>query len=206
MRHPLLSFILASAVFTSACYTALASSDAQPVSSAFLGLPDKIDAVLERQLPPTETKELLRALIRECCTDPLLQRLEFWIDSLPLDSHEYPDVIQELRSQEAERTSDSAKVQGNHACTTYTVETDEVFSLSGNLNRVDDLFSSYRIANINRDEARRALERHAVPEIVELRVHAKKRIELELKLIDGQWKVREVTVQPLSATLDIPLP
>jgi hypothetical protein len=118
----------------------------------------------------------------------------------------YPDVMQEWRSQGQVRPRGSTMVQGNLARTAFAIETYEVFSLSRNLSSIDELFDSLPIVNIDREEARRALEQHTVPEIVELRVHAEKHIDLELRLFEGQWKVYEVTVHPQSATLTIPAP
>ena len=177
---PLALFILAVA---SACISPAehGPDEIHAVSLAFLNLPVKFDEVLARDLPPDATKALLKSLIGDTCTDPLLTRLQSWVSSLPIGGHQYPDVIQSLRTMQPAERAAAVSIIDSTASSEYRIVTQETFSLANNLERAEDLFESFNITNTTLTAITTALQSQHVPELVEFRLHVNKRILLTLR-------------------------
>lgn len=180
--------------------------EVEQASARFLSMPERMATVLSQPMQPDEKR---RALIHEfdaTCAEPLVSALTAWVNSTALESGAYPDVIESIRSNREAQPSGIAEINGDLATSVYDIETTEVFSLATNLRSVDDLFARYRIRNFAKSEVYEILARQAVPELVEFAVTSEKRITIQLRRVDNQWKVSKVALEPREATLSVRMP
>lgn len=177
--------------------------EVEQASARFLHMPETIETVLNQPIRSDEKKRALIHEFKETCTEPLASALTAWVNSTSLDSGDYPDAIESIRSNGAVPRSGIVDVSGDSATAVYEVETTEVFSLASNLPSVDDLFARYPISNLTKNEVHEILSGQVVPELAEFSVTSEKRLTIQLHRVASQWKVSQVALEPREATLAV---
>jgi hypothetical protein len=192
--------ILLAAAAVSAAIAA-AQSSPRATTEAYLAIPAFFDGLTTNGGSDDSLKPRFAAKLKDLCADSELLKWEAWLREMHFRG-EASTEIENLRSVGTQPKIQLLAVTQDSARAVVELQTQMNYALGFSLFAVSELYRLYPITNIGVSEAEAQLKPFD-PGSYTFTVRSQRRLELNLRSVDGSWKVTSSTVRILSAALSV---